>query len=113
MACLVAASSVGGGPAAGAPLFYVLSNLAFNVLALRTLRQLGSAAMGLAMAPVTPLTVAAFAMLPLPLLPASPPLTARFLLGVLLLLAGVALYNGDAWGGAAGRWWARLREKAA
>lgn len=39
-----------------------------------------------------PLTVAAFALLPLPMLPPSPPLTARFLVGVLVLMGGLALW---------------------
>lgn len=40
-----------------------------------------------------PLTVAAFALLPMPLLGPSPPLTARFLIGVVVLLMGLAVWN--------------------
>lgn len=75
------------------PVLYIASNLVFNVLVLWMLRAVGSVQVSLAMAPVVPLAVAAFALLPLPLLPAAPSLGAGFVAGSITLCAGLLLWN--------------------
>lgn len=75
------------------PVLYIASNLVFNVLVLWMLRAVGSVQVSLAMAPVVPVAVAAFALLPLPLLPAAPSLGAGFLAGSVTLCMGLVLWN--------------------
>lgn len=106
--CLRGVTPSCGADCSGAPLLpvlYIASNVAFNVLALYLLRTLGSVSVSLTIAPVVPLTVAAFALLPLPLLPPVARPSGVFVAGVAVLLAGIALYNVQGWGPtAAARW---------
>ncbi len=69
-----------------------------TVIALWMLRAVGSVQVSLAIAPVVPLTVATFALLPLPLLPPTPPLGMGFVVGTVTLCVGLLLWNAKQFG---------------
>lgn len=74
------------------PCAYVLCNLIFNVCVLASLRAAGAATLSVSMTAVVPLSIWAFT-LPLPLLGAAPQLGSNFLVGAVLLMAGLAAYH--------------------
>lgn len=97
--CCLGRTPACGGDCSGAPwlpLLYVGFNLAFNIAALRLIRQAGNVAMSLVMSAIVPATIAAFT-LPLPYLGAAPPLGPRFFLGSIVLVIGLACFNGPLW----------------
>ncbi|KAL6767274.1 hypothetical protein ACKKBG_A39320 [Auxenochlorella protothecoides x Auxenochlorella symbiontica] len=87
------------GGATGAPmlpLLYIGANLAFNIAALNLVRSAGNVITSLVMASIVPFTIYAFTF-DLPFLPLNPPLGLPFLLGTVVMVAGLALYNGPQW----------------
>eukprot|EP00898_Chlorokybus_atmophyticus_P004435 jgi/Chlat1/4993/Chrsp32S04933 len=74
------------------PLLYVAVNMAFNVASLSLLRASSAVVASITGAATVPLAVLAFT-LPLPYLGAPAALGPDFLLGLVLLLAGMLLYN--------------------
>jgi hypothetical protein len=74
------------------PLFYMIWNIAFNIVAISTLRDVGAATMSLAVTSSVPLAIWIFT-LTLPVLGAAPPLGTNFFVGTLALLAGMICYN--------------------
>jgi hypothetical protein len=111
-ACLAGGPGCGGAPAL--PAAYISVNVAFNVAAMHLVRGEGALVTSLVMSALVPLTVAAFALLPLPLLPRSS-LSPGFVPGAALLMLGVLVFNAAAWAPAAvaaarraAAWWSRL-----
>jgi len=79
----------------GAPLIptlYIAANLAFNVAVLNLLRNAGALLSTLTLSATIPLTILAFTF-QWPLLPAPSPLNANFVIGTVVLLAGLLAYN--------------------
>lgn len=93
------------------PLAYILFNLAFNVAALRVIRQAGNVAISLVMSSIVPLTLFAFT-LPLPYLDPAPPLGVNFFLGTGLLMVGLGAYNAPMWAAALRRYLQAMRERS-
>lgn len=95
---------LGGSPACGSdcsgspilPLMYVAFNLAFNIAALRLLRQAGNVVLSLVMSSIVPMTLFAFT-LPLPYLGSPPTLGPMFFWGSLTLMMGLGVYNAALW----------------
>lgn len=99
-ACLAGGPGCGGAGAPELPLAYIAVNVAFNVAAMHLVRAEGAVVTSLAMSALVPLTVAAFALLPLPLLPRAA-LSPSFAPGAMLLMVGLLLFNAAAWAPAA------------
>jgi hypothetical protein len=74
------------------PLLYITANLAFNVAVLNLLRTSGALITTLTMSTTIPLTIIAFTF-PWPLIGAPAALNANFIIGTVVLLAGLLAYN--------------------
>lgn len=97
--CFMGGSPACGGDCSGSPflpLLYVAFNLAFNIAALRLLRQAGNVVLSLVMSSIVPMTLFAFT-LPLPYLGSPPTLGPMFFWGSLTLLMGLGVYNAGLW----------------
>jgi hypothetical protein len=74
------------------PLGYMIWNIAFNIVAITTLRGVGVATMSMAVTASVPLAIWGFT-LTLPLLGSAPPLGQNFFVGTAVLLVGMLSYN--------------------
>jgi CRT-like, chloroquine-resistance transporter-like len=74
---------------------FLSANLLFNVIAITALRSVGAATMAIVMTAAVPATVFAFT-LDLPVLGPGQPLTSSQVPGLLVVLAGMLLYNAKA-----------------
>ena len=93
--CFAGLTPACGGDCTGAPLLpalYVGINLLFNIAILNFLRTNGALTTSLLGSLVVPLTIFAFTF-DLPLVGAAGPLGSSFVLGVLVLVVGLVLYN--------------------